>query len=185
MAAQPDYPLLSIEEFLDINFGDQKAELEDGVIRMMAGAKARHNRVVSNLITALNNRLEGTGCSAYGPDMGVRTRARTLRYPDVTVLCGHDGEDDDDARLFDDPRVVFEVLSAGTSRTDLKEKLPEYQALPSVDTIVFVDVGVERLRIAQRNGPDEWSDRLAVQEADLPLPSLGIDLPLREIFRRR
>lgn len=184
MAARPDYPLLTEEEFLAINFGELKAELDGGVIKMMAGAKARHNRVVSNLILALGRRLEGTGCSAYGPDMGVRTRDRTLRYPDVSVFCGHDEEADDDARLFDDPHVVFEVLSSGTSRTDLKEKLPEYQALPSVDTIVFVDVGVERLRIVQRSGPDEWVDRLAVEAADLPLPSLGITIPLSEVFRR-
>ena len=185
MAARPDYPSLTVEDFLAINFGEHKAELENGTIRMMAGAKARHNRVVSNIILALGRRLEGSGCSAYGPDMGVQTRERTLRYPDVTVFCGHDEEVDDDARLFDDPRVIFEVLSGGTSRTDLKEKLPEYQALPSVDTVVFVDVAVERLRVVQRTGPDDWSDRFAVESEDLALPSLSISIPLQEIFRRR
>lgn len=185
MAARPDYPLLTEEDFLAINFAEQKAELENGAIRMMAGAKARHNRVMFNLQLALGRRLEGSGFTPYGPDMGVRTRPGTLRYPDVTVFCGHDDEADDDARVFDDPRVVFEILSAGTSRTDLKEKLPEYQALASVDTIVFVDVGVERLRIVQRTGPDEWSDRRPANEVDLPLPSLNLILPHREIFARR
>ena len=51
--------------------------------------------------------------------MATRTHDISIRYPDVTVFCGHDGPEDDDAKAFDDPRVLFEVLSAGTARTAL------------------------------------------------------------------
>ncbi|WP_325103514.1 Uma2 family endonuclease [Sphingomonas sp.] len=127
MASGSDYPLtlLSVEEFLAITFGDQKAELDRGEIRMMAGAKLRHNRVMLNIQVALSARLRGTGCTPYGSDQGIRTLDRTVRYPDVSVLCGHDGPEDDDIRLLEDPRVIFEILSAGTTRTDLRVKLPE------------------------------------------------------------
>lgn len=186
MAARPDYPLtlLTIEDFLAIDFGGQKAELEGGLIRMMAGAKARHNRVVLNIQVALQSRLRGTGCTPYGSDMGVRTLERTLRYPDVSVLCGHDGPEEDDARLFDDPRIIFEVLSAGTSRSDVREKLPEYRDLASVDTIVLVDIATERLRVVQRTGRKGWSDVSHDDPLDLPLPAFGITLPHVEIFAR-
>lgn len=184
MATQPDYPLLTAKEFLEIDFGDKKAELDNGVIRMMAGARARHNKVAINIIRALGNRLDGSGCTPYGPDMATRTHDLSIRYPDVTVFCGHDGPEDDERKAFDDPRVLFEVLSAGTARTDLRTKLPEYKALPSVDTIVFVDSATERVRVVQRTGPNGWNEQTYDEPVDIALPSLGVTLPHTEMFTR-
>lgn len=184
MATDPDYPLLTAKEFLEIDFGDKKAELDNGVIRMMAGARARHNRVAGNIYRTLGNRLQGSGCTPYGPDMAIQAHDLSIRYPDVTVFCGHDGPEDDDRKAFDDPRVVFEVLSAGTARTDLRTKLPEYKALASLDTIVFVDVATERVRVVQRTGPNGWNEQSYDEPIDISLPSLGIILPHAEIFAR-
>ncbi len=186
MAVRPDYPLtlLSVEDFLAIGFGDMKAELEDGVIRMMAGAKARHNRVALNIQFALLSKLQGTGCTPYGSDQGIRTMERTIRYPDVSVLCGHDGPGEDDTRLFDDPRVLFEIASAGTVRTDVRVKIPEYRDVPSVDTIVLVDIATERVRVIQRTASRQWSDVDHREPFDIPLPALGVTLAHAEIFAR-
>lgn len=182
MATQTEYPLLSAEQFFEINFGDLKAELDNGTIRMMAGGTARHASVQINIIAALRQRLRGSGCRPYSSDMAVRTDARCIRYPDVSVYCGH--ADDSDAKAFDDPRVIFEVLSAGTARTDLRIKLPEYKALDSLDTIVFVDIATERLHVVQRTGRGAWGERIHDQPADLVLPALGITIPHDEIFAR-
>lgn len=184
VATQPIYPLLTAEEFLDIDFGERKAELDNGVIRMMAGGTARHSRVAVNILVALGLRLRGSGCTPYNGDMAARTRNQSIRYPDVTVYCGRGGPDNDGVKAFDDPRVVFEVLSAGTARTDLRIKQEEYRALPSVDTIVFIDIATERVRVVQRTGPNGWSDTGHVDPFDVPLPSLGLTLPHAEIFAR-
>lgn len=45
MATSLVYPLLTAEDFLEIDFGELKAELDNGVIHMMAGGTARHARV--------------------------------------------------------------------------------------------------------------------------------------------
>lgn len=184
MATQPNYPLLTAEEFLEIDFGDRKAELDNGVIRMMAGGSARHAQVQVNILVALAPRLRGTGCAPYISDMATRTRDHSIRYPDVTVYCGRNGPANDDLKSFDDPRVIFEVLSAGTARTDLRVKLDEYKDLPSVDTIVFVDIATERLRVVQRTGPNGWSELIHQEPASLPLPLLKIELAHDEIFAR-
>lgn len=184
MATQPVYPLLTAEQFLEIDFGDLKAELDNGVIHMMAGGTKRHARIQSNIIAALAPRLRGTGCAAYGPDMAARTRDRSIRYPDVSVYCGREGPEHDEEKSAPDPRIVFEVLSDGTARTDLGIKLYEYQALASVDTIVFVDIATERLRIVQRTGPRGWSDDTYSVPIDLPLPALSLTIPHDEIFAR-
>ena len=184
MAAHPQYPLLTAEEFLDIDFGDRRAELDNGVIHMMAGGTARHARVQMNILVSLASRLRGTGCTPYNSDMAARTHDHSVRYPDVTVYCGRDSPADDDAKAFDDPRILFEVLSAGTARTDLRVKLDEYRAMPSIDTIVFVDIADEHVRIVQRTGTNGWSDVAHDRPVDIALPSIDLTLLHAEVFAR-
>ena len=184
MATQPDYPLLSADEFLEIEFGERKAELDNGVIRMMAGGTARHAQVATNIATWLRQHLRGGPCRPYGSDMATRTHDLSIRYPDVSVFCRPRTTADDSAKAFADPKVLIEVLSAGTARTDLRVKLDEYKALNSVDTIVFVDIAIERLRIVQRTAAHGWSDVSHDAPVDASFPSLGLVLPHSEIFAR-
>jgi Uma2 family endonuclease len=184
MATQPDYRLLTAEDFLEIDFGEQKAELDNGVIRMMAGGTARHSSVQINILTALRVKLRGSGCTPYSADMAAKTRFDSIRYPDVSVYCGRDGIENDDEKAFDDPRIIVEVLSKGTARTDLNMKLIEYRALPSVDTIIFVDIGTERLRVVQRTGKSAWTEVSYDEPADVDIPTLNITLTHDEIFAR-
>ena len=185
MVMQPKYPLLTAAEFLRMDFGpDHKAELDNGVIRMMAGGTRRHARVQVNILSALRGQLRGTGCAPYGADMAAKTHDLSVRYPDVSVYCGVNDAEFDDDLADDSPRVVFEVLSAGTARTDLRVKLEEYKAMPSIDTIVYVDIADESLRIVQRTGPSSWNDAMFSQPADVPLPGLGITLTHADIFAR-
>jgi Uma2 family endonuclease len=185
MAAQPNYPLLTADEFLRMDFGDNhKAELDNGVIRMMAGGTGRHARVQSNILVALGVKLRGSGGFQLGSDMATRTHDLSIRYPDASVFCGHADQASDEAKAWTDPRVLFEVLSKGTARTDLRVKIEEYKAMPSVDTIVYVDIGDETLRIVQRTGPDSWTDENHREPHDVPLPALDITLTHAEIFAR-
>ncbi|WP_213981777.1 Uma2 family endonuclease [Sphingomonas sp. dw_22] len=183
MATQTHYPLLTAKEFLEIDFGEHKAELDNGVIRMMLGGTARHAEVQTNVVSAMRQRLRGSGCKPYGPDMGVETNEGSVRYPDVSIYCGRTDSNDGE-KAFKDPRIIFEVLSAGTARTDLLVKLPEYKALASVDTIVFVDIASERVRIVQRIGPKGWNETGYDEPVDIELPALGVTIPHEEIFAR-
>ena len=186
MATDPDQPLLTAEEFLQIDFGpDIKAELDNGVIRMMGGGSGEHARVQANFMRFLGSALRGTGCRPFGSDMGVRTHDQSIRYPDVSVYCsGRTDPANDALKAFDDPRVVIEVLSPSTRRKDYGDKLEEYREMPSIDTIVFADPSTERLRIVQRTSPNSWSDESFVGPVDLPLPSLNLTMPHAEIFAR-
>jgi hypothetical protein len=62
--------------------------------------------------------------------------------------------------------------------------LAQYRALPSVDTIVFVDPQNETSRVVQRLGPASWRDDLFAQPHDVDLPALGLSIPHHEIFAR-
>jgi Uma2 family endonuclease len=187
MATSVSQRLLTADEFLRIDFGpDLKAELDNGVIRMMAGGTRRHNRVQTNLIIALGNALRGSGCRPNGSDLGVRTHDGSVRYPDISISCGPERPEDDRDRALADPRVLIEVLSPSTEASDRSAKLPEYKALPSVELIALVDPESERLHLFQRTNrrPESWSEVIHVEPADLELPMLGITIPHGEIFAR-
>lgn len=185
MAAQPDTVLLTAEQFLEIQFpSDVKAELDNGVIRMMAGGSRAHARVQRNILVALGNALLGSGCQPFGSDFAVETASGSVRYPDVSVDCGEESDANDADRVLTDPRVIVEVLSPTTRRSDEGVKLNEYRALPSVDTIALVDPDAGRLRVLQRTGPDAWSDVTFREQGDLVLPSLGVTVSHAAIFTR-
>lgn len=168
-----------------MDFGGAKAELDDGIIFMMAGGVAAHARIAGNIYAYLRIELRGSGCSPYGSDFAVRTGERTLRFPDVSIYCGDpDRPENDDKQLLGDPRIVFEVLSRSTASHDQKVKLAEYVGLSGIDAIVFVDPATERLRLVQRTGAEGWSDNWLPDGADLPLASVGLTIPRGEIFAR-
>lgn len=178
-------PLLTVEEFLRIRFAsDQKAELSNGVIRMMAGGKGSHARVKRNILRFLGVALRGSGCSPYDSDMGVRTGDLSIRYPDVSVFCGRDTPENDSLVAFDDPRAVIEVLSPSTRQEDLGVKLEEYRTLGSIETIVFVEPESGLMRLLQRTGDATWTDADLAIGADLPLLGLSVSIPNTEIFSR-
>lgn len=183
-----DPRLLTVDEFLQIDFGpDLKAELDNGVVRMMAGGTRAHDRVAMNLIIELGLQLRESPCRPSGSGMGIKPHDTSLRYPDVSIICGRDGEEDDDVRDVDDPTVVVEVLSPSTTEQDHKVKLPEYKRIGTVETIAYIDPDREHMTVWQRTGrdPDSWSEVVHTRHADLDLPSLGLVVPASEIFRRR
>lgn len=186
MTADPAFALLTAEEFLAIDFGpDRKAELDHGVIRMMTGGSVAHGRVQANIMRVLGNALRGSGCRPYGSDTGVWINEKTVRYPDVSVHCGvANAPESDGLKALSEPRVVIEVLSPTTNAYDQGAKLADYQALPSIETIAFVDPENELVRTVQRLGPGSWRDDRFSGPHDLALPGLGVVIPHTELFAR-
>jgi Uma2 family endonuclease len=182
-ALDPAYRRATVREFLDMDLGDAKAELVDGMILMTAGGSPSHAAIAANLIIALGPRLRGTGCRPYGSDLAMQTGEASIRFPDVSVYCSDAPvPNDPKVKLLGDPIVVFEVLSPSTASNDQITKLGEYRALAGVQAVVFVDPASERVRLVNCKIPEDGeADWLAVG-ADLELPMLGITIPHAEIF---
>lgn len=180
------YRTVTADEFLEMDFGpDRRAELDDGVIRMMAGGTVAHARVQANLLAFLRARLRGTNCRPYGSDLALRVSANTVRYPDVAIYCEEPATtENDDKRALSRPRVIFEVLSGSTAHVDQGVKLAQYQDLPSVEVVVFVDPDAELVRVITRLGPQSFRDDRFGSVRDVELPGLGLQIPHEEIFAR-
>ncbi len=179
--------LLTVEEFLELDIeleGVPRIELDNGVILAMAGGSGTHNRVQGNVMGVLFQRLKGSGCRPYGPDMGVRAHDLSLRYPDVSVFCGRDGPENDKLKQFDDPKLIVEILSPSTRRKDMDVKLPEYRAIHSLEAILYIDPDAESVQLSMRTSGGGWRDFEVSTDEDVALPSLNIILTREEIFAR-
>ena len=184
LALDPAYRRVTVDEFLQMDFGGAKAELVEGVIFMMAGAAARHNLVSVNVLLALGNKLRGSGCRPYGSAQAVRTTNDTIRFPDISVYCGSDAFSKDNKQiLLGTPKIIVEVLSRSTAVNDQREKLVEYRALQGLDCILFVDPETEQVRRVVRDDTG-WTDQLLQRGADIDLAPLGIMLSADDLFAR-
>lgn len=96
------------------------------------------------------------------------------------IDCGKPAED---SLMADKPSLVVEVLSPTTGGFDLTMKLTEYQRLPSLDYIVFVDTESPTVHLYRRSEGDLWQDDVIKGlDAVVELGKLKISLPLREIY---
>ena len=179
--------LLTVDEFLSIEFRfDEdvapRIELDNGRISAMAGGSALHSIVQGNIFAALLRELRGSGCRPHGPDMGVRTNDLSLRYPDVSVFCGHQNAEDAKLRYYSDPKLVVEVLSPSTRRKDEGIKLIEYRAVSSLDAILYVDPDARAVRLSTRTKAGGWQDAEVATGSRVDFEALGASLSWDEIF---
>lgn len=186
MRHDPSYRPITADQFLAIDFGtDKKFELYNGVIYMMTGGSEPHAWVQLNVLTWLRTTLRGTGCRPYGSDMGLKVSDVDVRYPDVAIYCAQPPRDElRNSKALTDPTVVIEILSQSTATFDQGTKLDEYQAIPSIRTIAFIDPVNELCRTIERQGERSWHDQMFSGRGGINIPTLGITIPHPEIFAR-
>lgn len=128
---------MTVAEFFDWEPGDdERYELVDGRPVRMTGARRRHDRIVTNINRVLGNQLLHGPCILFTPDTAVLIPNGNVRRPDAGIDCGRD---DDDLMHADLPRVVIEVLSPSTRKSDLTGKLAEYKTIESLLHILLID----------------------------------------------
>jgi len=184
MSAVPDQTDVPFDEYL--RFEEASETLHEyvvGRIYAMAGGTANHNFVTSNIHVALYAHLQGTPCRAFRENMKLRIRQfddyRSF-YPDVFVARNPE----DKHPLFrDEPRVVVEVLSDGTERSDIEEKLPLYRQLPSVEEILYVDSRNAGWTLFRR--ATDWAPETSENDpaARIVLQSLDFEIVLGDLYR--
>lgn len=76
------------------------------------------------------------------------------------------------------------VLEDSTRRTDEGEKLDAYSTIPSLEVYLLVDSTRRQVIAYHRTHTGFERSVLHGLEGDIPLPCLGFDLPLQEIYEQ-
>lgn len=183
----PEDARWTAQQFLEWVFDqEERYELVDGrIIRMMAGAKMRHNLAAGNINRALGAQLGDGPCVPFQSDMAVAVTPDQIRFPDVVVDCDVSDQDVFHAQK---PVLVVEVLSDRTKHFDMADKVAEYRRVPSIRYIMLVETAHLAVELQSRTDDGEgdgWTSlRLEEPDGVFDLADLGVRLGMDDIYRR-
>lgn len=162
---------------------DSRSEYAGGEVYAMAGASERHNTIASDFMARINLHLP-EHCRVWQSDMKVVGKTQDQQpfsyYPDIMAACEDDPNNDPYYRT--NPLLIVEVLSQSTRRIDLKEKLDSYTLIDSLLEYVVVSQDTPWVRVYRRR--NHWQLETFGAEQSLLLESIGLELPVTDIYRR-
>lgn len=184
MTAQPKTHVTAQEYFLQDQQSAEKLEYYAGIVVAQAGATARHNLIVSNLIGHLYAHVRRQGCHIFPGDMRVQAAdQRVYTYPDITIVCGTPQYSDPSEMTLINPMVIIEILSPATESRDRTEKLVYYRSIESLQEYILIAQHTPYVQRYTRQTPHFWyvhlTDDLAAQ---VELAAIGCSLPMQAIY---
>ena len=149
-------------------------------VRLMTGVRSGHDIIVVNLVGELRQQLRGSGCRPFTGEWGIETIPGQIRRPDVGADCGPFTPQ---AFTASAPRLVVDVLSPSTRDFDTFGKVEEYKRVDAIDYILLVEPNAPEVVLWSRGEDRGWAPRTVEgRDATVPLPALGIELAMAEIY---
>ena len=173
--AESDEEYLRLEQMLD-----DRHELVDGMLFLMAGGTVRHNRIAGMLYAKLLEAMGDGECEAFIENVKLRFLDGTFYYPDVMVVCD---SSDRDPRYRTQPCFVAEVLSGSTAPIDRGEKLLNYRTIPSLQTYVLLAQNTIRAEVYSKLPDGAWRYEVLEGDAILEIPCAGLKLPVSSLYK--
>jgi Uma2 family endonuclease len=173
--------LMSIEEYLKFEEGTPiRHEYVAGEIFAMSGGSLEHGLIGGNVFAAFHAHLRGSPCNSFIGNFKLHlevNESKLFYYPDVMVAC----EPQADSRFCTNPRLIVEVLSPSTERTDRREKASNYRQIPALEEYVLVAQRMAEVTIYRRS--EHWAPLiLSSLEETAEFRSIELSLPLGQIY---
>ncbi len=166
---------------------DVRHEYRDGILYAMAGGSTQHVWITGNVFGSLHNALKDRPCRVASSDMRVYAASlQSVMYPDVVVACEpiQMASATGNATITN-PTLIVEVLSPSTERKDRGWKFKAYQTIPSFQQYVLVSQTAPFVELFTRSAEGFWMYKFFDGlEAEAELSSIGVSLPLSEIYSR-
>jgi Uma2 family endonuclease len=170
--------------FLDwVQEREERYELEEGHVVMMTGGTRGHGRILRRLAAALERRIDAAQWEIWTSDFAVDLGPKTVRYPDVVVDAVGGGDKDLTATA---PVLIAEVISPSSATDDLGDKAAQYLRLPDLAAYLVIAQDEPKAWVWVRGTAGFPPGPVVVGEDGLiAIPSLGVELPLIEIYGER
>lgn len=178
-------PFLTPEEYLALERqAETKSEYLNGEIFAMSGGSFPHNLISGNLVGELRQVLKRSPCRVCPGDQRIHIPATGLyTYPDAVVVCGEPRFEDEELDTLLNPTLIVEVLSPSTEAYDRGKKFEHYRSIDSLAEYLLVSQSEPRVEQFLRQEDGIWLFKaFAGRDARMPLPSLGCEIALAEIY---
>ena len=177
---------ISIKAYLEIeNASPEKHEYYKGEVFAMSGAKVSHNRISTNLLAVLAQKLKGKTCQPFGSGQRIHIESNTLfTYPDIFIICGDVITLNNDDYNVLNPAVIIEVLSPSTKNYDRGEKFKLYRDISTLKEYILVDSESIHIEVFHLNETNHWE----LEEYDdltgsVPVKAIRESILVSEIYQ--
>lgn len=175
---------LSWDEYLKLEQETgERHELLNGEAWAMAGGTGPHSDIKVNVAAFFRAALRGRPCRprdsdfrVYIPETGLAT------YPDLSVFCGTVLTQPGQPASGTNPTLLVEVLSESTEAWDRGGKFAHYRQIPSLRYYLLVNQDPRRVELYTRNEDGSWTLTVHEAGAQVPLPALGVVMPVDELY---
>jgi len=176
---------MTVEEFYaftDTRPDNEKWELIDGEPILNASPSDLHQIILGNLAYLLGTirRLRPQSWRAM-PGVGVRVTDTSLPEPDFFIVPAGAARRNPHGRETNEVLVAIEILSPSTADRDLRWKRTAYASLPTLTHYIVVAQDAVDDVVFARDADFTERHYRALSET-IELPTLGISLPLSEIY---
>lgn len=182
---------ISYEEYMKlVESSDQRYELIDGEVYLLASPSFKHQVVVNEIAWHFNNYFRGKPCRSLTAPLDVRLFGFATKFeedpnvvqPDIVVICDEEMVNEDNKYL-GIPTMIVEVLSPSTKGKDMATKLQLYMKSGVLEYWV---VDLENKKVIQYCFTEErdLSEQRFFEAEDLIKSTVfdGLEIQLREIF---
>ncbi len=179
------YNFYSLEEYWEIESGtENKNEYYNGQLIVMQGASINHNKITTNLIGTLGNKVKAKGCFMFLSDLRLKiSSANAYVYPDAMIICGEPQLTEDKFDTVKNPHVVFEIISKSSEAND-RRKFFYYMQMAGVKEIIMInsyDQVKAEVGVKQENGSWQITTYNSLRDA-INLSHLNEQILLRDVY---
>lgn len=189
---QTNQTFVTLEEYRAIaETAEERLEYRNGEIFTMSGGSFAHSRIATNVSAFFIFMLRDSNFEVCNGDMRIWIpEFKCGTYADVLIINGEPEFNGTRTDEILNPSLIVEVLSPSTEGYDRGEKFRKYRSIPSLSEYLLIsqsEVYIEHYSKADAKSENSsiWqfqiSDRL---EQKITLPSLNIEVPITEIYRR-
>ena len=175
---------VSPEEYVELERKlGRKHEYCAGRMVEMPGASATHAQLQVHLTCCLDQREAGGRFSVYSSDFRIVIEVGNMAtYPDLSIVCGPVRASQRYRHSCTNPTVLFEVLSPETERYDRGAKFEQYRKLESLREYVLVSQHAASVDLFRLENGHWVLYEVRGQEAVLELTSIGIEVPMADLY---
>ncbi len=201
---EPDYALIheesekyniprkvSYEEYMDlVNSSDQRYELIDGEIYLLASPRFNHQVIVNEIAGHFYNYFKGKPCRSLTAPLDVKLFGFATKFeedpnvvqPDLVVVCDEENVTEDN-KYEGIPSLIIEVLSPSTRGKDMVTKLNLYMK-SGVSEYWLVDIENKQISQYYFNEDRDVVGLNHLEEEDIIKSTefAGLEIPLKDIF---